>query len=286
MSDKFLNAKQLCALPQARRKIFDAIETAYNLYDNPRINLPRGSLITTPMTSGFGIIPDASLQAIIFPPDKYLKYDQVIIAFRGTQRRSEWHTNINLQIGESRFGLRGHSGFISMAQSVSTEIFELLQRFDPNKTQFLFVGHSLGGALSHILAVFVKFLRAGSASHIVNITLGQPSVWHTTPVFNGSYLQAEALLGRDNIVRVICVGNRQDIVTLLAQVGSGAGAVLSFAVASLGNVGVFKHIGWEWKCETETGNDLMCHGMQFYGQIMKNDKKLSDVNFELSIHLR
>lgn len=295
MTNRYLNAKELCSIPAVRHRVFLAIDKAYKYGKDPNeLNLPEGASITTTMTSGFGFIPDLSLQAICLAPDRSLGYSQVLIAVRGTREMAQWNTNMQFVPAETHFGLRGHAGFLKMATSCFEELFFILgQREDLRITndQFLFVGHSLGGALSHIFSVFMneRLSSLGSrSSQVVNITLGQPSVWHTTPIFpkrGRSHLRAEAMIGRDNIVRVIVDGNKnQDPITVLNQAGSGLVSVLSFVSGSVRNVGIFKHIGWEWKGRVAT-DKVICHDMAFYALIMLNDVVLQDSDFELSLHM-
>ncbi|GAB4384667.1 MAG: lipase family protein [Elainellaceae cyanobacterium] len=122
----------------------------------------------------------------------------VYIAFRGSEKRLDWDTNLNLEqgvvnfqerviqdkivqqreqvypyAGESSSGAKMHSGFSAAYMSVRKQIHEYLSTHDAATVTT--TGHSLGGALATLCAVDVQYNFADKVAIDV-YTFGSPRV--------------------------------------------------------------------------------------------------------------
>jgi len=75
----------------------------------------------------------------------------LIIAFRGTESRQDWMTNMSSDNGPAWTGsdVHAHQGFSEAAERVYQEFAE---HVPPGTAQVWLTGHSLGGAMAHVYA--------------------------------------------------------------------------------------------------------------------------------------
>ena len=128
------------------------------------------------------------------------------IAFRGTANTSNWLLDFSyLKVYDKNLNVYLHKGY----KKASEELFNYLSSLFLNKMfkdfEFVFTGHSMGGALAIILGLW--FAQYGL--DVINIiTFGSPKITNK----NGAKLLSENALVKNGLVRVI---NDKDIVNLL-----------------------------------------------------------------------
>lgn len=157
--------------------------------------------------------------------DSAKKMDQVIIAFSGSNSAEDWRHNFDGFVKEGKAsvnlaaGLRAHNGIMTSLedslQEVGTKIklwckkYEALHKNDKEipTLRIYLTGHSLGGALALLTAVYIKqnivpYMKGIADIDIKVYTFGAP------PVFEkNSAIEVEDLLGKTNIIRVWNVGD-------------------------------------------------------------------------------
>jgi predicted lipase len=89
-------------------------------------------------------------------------FDEVTIAFRGTQQPQDWMTDINgfheeVPYGNYGSAIRVHRGFLTAYKSVRDEIHEFINNSPTYINNIHVCGHSLGGALATLCAVDMQF---------------------------------------------------------------------------------------------------------------------------------
>jgi triacylglycerol lipase len=105
---------------------------------------------------------------IVFGNDK-----MVLIAFRGTNERADWRTNLNILFKRSPLGMV-HRGFMKATELFWPDLPKMLSVFC-NKNQGIWLsGHSLGGALAMLTATKLCVEQKHEIAGIY--TFGQPPV--------------------------------------------------------------------------------------------------------------
>jgi triacylglycerol lipase len=119
------------------------------------------------------------------------------IAFRGTMDAHDWITNADTRLVEHP-GLEGecHEGFLSLYESMSEQIKEVIASSIDQLTTVVITGHSLGGALATLCALDLAINHINDGS-VFLITFASPRVFeidganafmklvpHTARVFN------------------------------------------------------------------------------------------------------
>ncbi|MDJ0599926.1 MAG: lipase family protein [Crocosphaera sp.] len=104
---------------------------------------------------------------------------KIIVSFRGTQvsQKEDILTNINLGLTDGPLG-KVHRGFYRGVNSVWEELLETINEFQDRGQSLWFTGHSLGGALSHI--VVAKLIDELDKPVHGLYTFGQPRVGNKT----------------------------------------------------------------------------------------------------------
>lgn len=123
----------------------------------------------------------------------------IFVAFAGTQSMVDWRTNINILgdrvpdnwgCGGAASMMRTHRGFTKAFNSVSDEMLRALNaEFTTSTTpttRIVFCGHSLGGALATMAAMFACCRVPALQPYISVITFGAPQVGdaHFVKFFN------------------------------------------------------------------------------------------------------
>jgi len=98
--------------------------------------------------------------------------EMVILAFRGTESKQDWLTDVNAKLVEGNFG-KIHRGFSRALGYVWNDIEKTLSRFGTNSRPVWITGHSLGGALATLAAA--KFIELNKDVNGL-YTFGQPRV--------------------------------------------------------------------------------------------------------------
>lgn len=110
----------------------------------------------------------------------------VFVYFAGTENTANWKTNANI-LGDavpSDWGcptdrpLRTHKGFTKAFQSVATQLMGALetQLVDVQNPRIVFCGHSLGGSLATMAALYVACKVPSLRTAIAVVTFGAPQV--------------------------------------------------------------------------------------------------------------
>lgn len=165
---------------------------------------------------------------LLFKPDESdspKKLDQVIAAFSGSNSAEDWRHNFDGFVKEGKAsvnlaaGLRAHNGVMTSLedslQEIGTKIKSWCKKYEALRKnekeiptlRIYLTGHSLGGALALLSAVYLKQNIVPYMKGIANIeikvyTYGAPPVFETN-----SASEVEAMLGKNNIIRVWNVGD-------------------------------------------------------------------------------
>ena len=103
--------------------------------------------------------------------------DLIVVAFRGTDERADWLTNLNILLKRSPLGLV-HRGFMEAAESFWPELARYLLEGEDNGRRVWVTGHSLGGAVALLAAT--KLLVEDHVPIAGLYTFGQPPVGATS----------------------------------------------------------------------------------------------------------
>jgi hypothetical protein len=144
----------------------------------------------------------------------------VVIVFAGTKSELDWLANMMGVRTESEAfeGLAVHAGFAHQAGSQLDQVYGTLDRIlDKLEGQDLkhplritVTGHSLGGAMSTLLAYHIKVRM--SETTVENITFGCPRAFSL-----GSSFRVESILGLGQTLRM---ANERDPVTMVPHSGA------------------------------------------------------------------
>ncbi|XP_063729449.1 uncharacterized protein LOC134857043 [Symsagittifera roscoffensis] len=123
--------------------------------------------------------------ASLFLASRGLK-NTLIVAFRGTSSKEDVQSDIEIGFStDNRLQGQIHGGFLSRAQEVAESLGVILNiAKDNNARQILTCGHSLGGAVSSLVHMFLLFELHNSEQNdiniskenVINITFGAPMV--------------------------------------------------------------------------------------------------------------
>jgi hypothetical protein len=154
------------------------------------------------------------------------KTDELIFAFSGSNSEEDWKHNLDGLAKEGvasvnlAAGLKVHKGIMSSLEEslkeAGTKLKEWfrsysqsLKKNDENKPtlKIYLTGHSLGGALAMLMAVYVKqniepYMKDYANIEIIVYTFGAPPIFHKE-----SANEVEAMLGKNNIIRVWNIGD-------------------------------------------------------------------------------
>jgi hypothetical protein len=255
---KYLNAMELYKNLNFRQEMVSFMKKAYS----PQLINDDDDAISLPISMSSLGIKLGTKNILIKQYTSFTSYNQIWIGIPGTQTMIDWikNTNVtNTKIGLSEKLLHtkssefiGHAGFISVINHNYELIKRLLLQYFPlvQKSQIFLVGHSLGAALAHVLAVALACdsdLGEHFEGRIVLITMGQPQVWSTLPLNQPSYLKVNRLLGDKNVLRLIaCSKYWRDVVTMMTGIGSGIASIIKESLTVLvGKMFLFKHSGRE-----------------------------------------
>lgn len=189
----------------------------------------------------------------------------LVIAFVGTQSLADWTYNLHGLKRSSQFTkgfnkLKVHSGFHDLIQEQFDDIIKAVKKVVRtlstddvlrNGLRVTTTGHSLGGAMSTLMAYVLKTQVLGSMGMkdcvVQNFSFASPRV------FDGhSAKKVHKALGADNIIRTY---NHSDIVPFLPC------EFMGFALDSV----VYKHVGTPIKVVSPAyGGPLYHHGMGEY----------------------
>lgn len=97
----------------------------------------------------------------------------VLIAFRGTDERADWRTNLNILFKRSPLGWI-HRGFMKATELFWSELPQRVSEFCDRDQTIWITGHSLGGAMAVLAAV--KLLCENKLEIGGVYTFGQPPV--------------------------------------------------------------------------------------------------------------
>lgn len=122
-------------------------------------------------SAGFALVESltrGSHAAIVLDRD-----DTRIVAFRGTDDRADWWTNLNILFRRTEWGI-AHRGFCAATELFWPEVHAHVSSATAKGRRVWLSGHSLGGAMATIAAAR---LLAGDARAINGLcTFGQPPV--------------------------------------------------------------------------------------------------------------
>jgi hypothetical protein len=151
-------------------------------------------------TSGTGFMSKESGFSLVLQ-GKGAHKDEVAVVTRGTATGADWLSNINASLDRGPSGYIVHAGFNKVYKSIEKQINEALKGKNPSRIHC--IGHSLGGAVSNLVASSLNI-----AGHGVSLyTFGSPRVG-----MEGMTRNLDSKLGADNIYRVY---NPADVVPLL-----------------------------------------------------------------------
>ena len=96
----------------------------------------------------------------------------IILAFRGTENRTDWRTDLNFPKVKAMFGYI-HKGFRSALEAVIDDILAAVEEMRDNDQSLWITGHSLGAALATLATAFYRHQK-----HPVSglYTFGSPRV--------------------------------------------------------------------------------------------------------------
>lgn len=106
------------------------------------------------------------------------------VYFSGSESEANWKTNINVLVDQvpkdwcGISGMRTHKGFQRAFASVASQMLSALQAVLNASTgeRVIFVGHSLGGALATLAALYVACKLPDLRDRLVVVTFGAPQV--------------------------------------------------------------------------------------------------------------
>lgn len=140
----------------------------------------------------------------------------VLVSFRGTKELGDWLTNLNVARSQHPppYG-KVHTGFYEGFNDARGRVSEILDKAAPDGKRVWITGHSLGGALSTIMAA--EFLEQIKLSGVY--TFGQPRVVNrrTQGLFRTHY--------HDRFFRIV---NDDDIVPKVPPLLKHVGTILWF----------------------------------------------------------
>ena len=109
-----------------------------------------------------------------------IDYEQIFISFRGSTNIPNWINNIKFtQIQPyNNTNISVEKGFYNIFKNLKDEVIDTLNNIKLKyKTEkILITGHSLGGALSTLLAFEMLYINNYNANDIILITFGSPRV--------------------------------------------------------------------------------------------------------------
>ena len=186
--------------------------------------------------------------------------DQMAIAYRGTDEREDWLTNLDLVTLRTSTGLM-HRGFYCAAGPALEHLTPWLQRARSEKLRLWFGGHSLGGALALVTALRVA--DAGGVEIGGVLTFGQPAVG-----VGSEYAEAVDRLLRGRYFRH---ANRIDLVPEVSEVAfQHAGSLVFFdrnGALRFGSPPIGTQFGEAvWR---PPGQELRNHEMQGYVGLLR-----------------
>lgn len=170
-------------------------------------------------------------------PTSTAKRDELIIAFSGSNSPEDWKHNLNFFKKEGyaqhnlAAGMRVHGGILDSLNESLDEVGTKLKEFFKNYAgryagaqemptlEIKLTGHSLGGALAQLMAVFVKqniepYLKGIAHVSVKVYTFGAP------PIFTKeSAAKAQEMIGKNNIMRVFTIGDPVANMSLISQKG-------------------------------------------------------------------
>jgi len=195
------------------------------------------------------------------------KRDELIIAFSGSNSPEDWKHNLNFFKREGyaqhnlAAGMRVHGGILDSLNESLDEVGTKLKGFFKNYAdryagaqemptlEIKLTGHSLGGALAQLMAVFVKqniepYLNGIAHVSVKVYTFGAP------PIFTKeSAAKAQKMIGKNNIMRVFTIGDPVANMSLISQKG---GTSLLMALLN------FRHLGLSIPLyDHQNGNEKM-----------------------------
>lgn len=113
--------------------------------------------------------------------------NDIYVFFRGSESTTDWKTNVNI-LGDAVPAewecpgegppLRTHRGYTEAFKSVATDMLASVDDLATpgSNPRIIFCGHSLGGALATMAAMFVACKRPHLRPNIVMVTFGAPQV--------------------------------------------------------------------------------------------------------------
>ena len=111
------------------------------------------------------------------------KLNQIVLAFRGTKNLNNWIQDIKLSAPDCPFphapaNARVHLGFLQSWLYLRDEVVEALKRLSKkfSDVPILITGHSLGGAISTLAAIDLRYNYGFQFRKWRVLTIGQPRV--------------------------------------------------------------------------------------------------------------
>lgn len=106
----------------------------------------------------------------------YFVLDQVVyIVILGTNSWQDWLTNIDF-IRQRRKKVKVHSGFLKAFRSIKNPLYKELKKFSPQDYSLVIIGHSSGGAVGSLLALFL----ARKKFNVTLFSYGSPATGNKT----------------------------------------------------------------------------------------------------------
>lgn len=105
------------------------------------------------------------------------KSNTIYIVFRGTSSLDDWKTD--LKIRQETFlydDVKVHRGFLEQYLSIHQDIVKCIKPLLNFTNEIVITGHSLGGALSTICAVYLKEIPSSNKYNVNVYTFGSPRV--------------------------------------------------------------------------------------------------------------
>jgi hypothetical protein len=121
-----------------------------------------------PTAGQFDLFPEGHHAALVF-----IHGDEMGIAFRGTDGREDWASNLDLALLDTEYGLV-HRGFHDAVAPFWEKLTPWLKRARRDELRIWFTGHSLGGAMAVCAALWTAGLDGLDVAGLY--TFGQPAV--------------------------------------------------------------------------------------------------------------